>query len=205
MEFLDGQSLADRIAKGPMPLRDALECAAQVADALSKAHRQGIVHRDIKPGNVILTKEGAKLLDFGLAKARPAARAIETEATRTVASFPASQAGIVVGTVPYMAPEQLEGCEADARTDIFAFGAMLYEMLCGRRAFHGESQASIIAGIMTGDPAPLIELPTHNARLGRASGAAVPCQGPGQTLAVGRRYRPPSRGHPGGTASADIF
>ncbi len=160
MEFLDGQSLANRIAKGPMPLREALECAAQVADALSKAHRQGVVHRDIKPGNVILTKEGAKLLDFGLAKARPVLSAVDATATQSVTSFPVTQAGVVVGTVPYMAPEQLEGHEADARTDIFAFGAMLYEMLSGRRAFDGASQASVIASIMTADPPSLAERQT---------------------------------------------
>ncbi len=157
MEYLDGQSVAERVAKGPMPLREALECAAQVADALSKAHRQGVVHRDIKPGNVIITKEGAKVLDFGLAKARPARRAVEAAATQSIPSSPVTQAGIVVGTVPYMAPEQLEGRETDARTDIFAFGAMLYEMLSGRRAFDGASQASVIASIMTADPPPLTE------------------------------------------------
>jgi len=157
MEFVEGQSLADRIARGPLPLREALEVAAQIADALSKAHRHGIVHRDIKPGNVILTKEGAKLLDFGLAKARPAAQAIEATATQSISSSPLTQAGVIVGTVPYMAPEQLEGRETDARTDIFAFGAMLYEMLTGRRAFEGETQASIIAGIMTADPPSFAE------------------------------------------------
>ncbi len=157
MEYLDGQSLADRIARGPMPLREALEFSAQVADALSKAHRQGVIHRDIKPGNVILTKEGAKLLDFGLAKARPAAQSLEATATQSISSSPLTQAGVIVGTVPYMAPEQLEGRETDARTDIFAFGAMLYEMITGRRAFEGETQASIIARIMTANPPPFAE------------------------------------------------
>ncbi len=156
MEFLDGQSLAERLIKGPLTLREAIEVGAQVADALSKAHRSGIIHRDIKPGNVILTKEGAKLLDFGLAKARVPAEG-EAGATLSIGSTPITQAGSVTGTVPYMAPEQLEGRETDARTDIFAFGAMLYEMLSGRRAFDGGSQASIIAAIMTSDPPSLVE------------------------------------------------
>jgi eukaryotic-like serine/threonine-protein kinase len=155
MEYLDGQSLADRLVKGPLPLREVLEIGAQVADALSRAHRQGIIHRDIKPANVILTKEGAKLLDFGLAKARPSAA--DAGKTLSIGSTPLTQAGFVAGTVPYMAPEQLEGLETDARTDIFAFGAMLYEMLSGRRAFDGGSQASIIAAIMTSDPPSFAE------------------------------------------------
>ena len=157
MEYLEGQSLAERIAKGPLPLKEVLTYGAQVADALSKAHRQGIIHRDIKPGNVILTKEGAKLLDFGLAKARPKGPSVEVGATLSIGSSPITQAGYIAGTVPYMAPEQLEGKETDARTDIFAFGALLYEMLSGRRAFGGDSQASIIAAIMTGDTPSLTE------------------------------------------------
>jgi eukaryotic-like serine/threonine-protein kinase len=161
MELLDGPSLADRVAKGPLPLREALEYAAQIADALGKAHRQGVVHRDVKPGNIILTKEGAKLLDFGLAKARAAASDADMTATLTATSQPLTQPGMVVGTVPYMAPEQLDGREADARSDIFSFGAVLYEMLSGRRAFQGEGQASVIASILTAEP-PTLAAPPLN-------------------------------------------
>ena len=132
MEFLDGQTLAERLHQGRLPLAQALEYGAQIADALSAAHHHGIVHRDLKPANIVLTKNGAKLLDFGLAKFRPVALPVATAAT---AAQPAvTVPGIVLGTVPYMAPEQLEGKAADARTDLFAFGCVLYEMLTGRRA-----------------------------------------------------------------------
>ncbi|MBP1653861.1 MAG: serine/threonine protein kinase [Bacteroidetes bacterium] len=171
MELLEGPSLADRIARGALPLREALEYGAQIADALGKAHRQGVVHRDIKPGNIILTKEGAKLLDFGLAKGRHAGAGEDIAATMTVTSQPLTQPGMIVGTVPYMAPEQLNGRDADARTDIFAFGAVLYEMLSGRRAFQGEGQASVIAGILTAEPpalaAPPLNVPPAVERLVR--------------------------------------
>ncbi|HEX2059923.1 MAG TPA: protein kinase, partial [Thermoanaerobaculia bacterium] len=154
MELLEGETLADRIARGPLPLDDALRIGVEIADALDKAHRRGIVHRDLKPGNVMLTRAGAKLLDFGLA------RSMDTEnigphsatlAAPTVAK-PLTEEGTIVGTFQYMAPEQLEGQPADARTDIFAFGALLYEMLTGRRAFSGKSRASVIAAILAAEP-----------------------------------------------------
>lgn len=160
MEHLEGQSLAERLERGPLPVREVLTIGAQVADALAKAHRHGILHRDIKPGNVMLTKAGAKLLDFGLAKARPGMAALEDGRTVSMTRGPMTEAGLVVGTVPYMAPEVLEGKEADARVDIFALGAMLYEMVAGRRPFGGESQASLIAAILTAEPAPLTEAAT---------------------------------------------
>jgi dipeptidyl aminopeptidase/acylaminoacyl peptidase/predicted Ser/Thr protein kinase len=151
MEYLEGETLSDRLAKGPLPLEQTLRYGVEIADALDKAHRQGIVHRDLKPGNVMLTKSGVKLLDFGLAKALPTAGKAEG-----LTSLPTQQGltqeGTILGTFQYMAPEQLEGKDADARTDIFAFGAVLYEMATGRKAFSGASQASLISSIMTADP-----------------------------------------------------
>ena len=162
MEHLEGQTLAHRLRKGPVPFEQALDLGAAIADALAAAHRAGIVHRDLKPANVMLVKSGAglqaKLLDFGLAKlkAQPAAAAAGISALST--EGPATTPGAILGTVPYMAPEQLEGKEADARTDLFAFGCVLYEMLTGRRAFAGETEASVISAIMTGDPPPVSSL-----------------------------------------------
>src|SRR6266542_4057076 len=130
MEYLEGETLADRLARGPLPLEQTLRYGVETADALDKAHRQGIVHRDLKPGNVMLTKSGVKLLDFGLAKVMaPASPQSGLTALPTVAgSTPLTQEGTILGTFQYMAPEQLEGKEADARSDIFALGAALYEM-----------------------------------------------------------------------------
>src|SRR4029078_11323648 len=150
MEFVEGRTLADRLRRGPVTPDEALRIAIEVADALDGAHRQGIVHRDLKPGNIMLTKSGAKLLDFGLAKS--AAILVSTESTTH--HKPMTQEGTIVGTFQYMAPEQLEGVEADARTDIFAFGLVLYEMLTGRRAFEGKSQHRLIAPILSVDPDP---------------------------------------------------
>jgi serine/threonine protein kinase len=154
MEYIEGETLADRLARGPLSFEQALRYGIQITDALDKAHRQGVVHRDLKPGNVMLTKSGVKLLDFGLAKLTEtdssksggALSALPTEAK------PLTEKGAILGTFQYMAPEQLEGKEVDARTDIFAFGAMTYEMLTGRRAFAGKSQASLISAIMKDDP-----------------------------------------------------
>ncbi len=169
MEYLEGETLSERLARGPLPLEQTLRYGIEIADALDKAHRQGIVHRDLKPANVMLTKSGVKLLDFGLAKTfersldatrreqaaaehDPMARSSLT-ALPTVAGNPnLTAAGTILGTFQYMAPEQLEGKDADARTDIFAFGAALYEMATGRKAFTGASQASLISSIMTTDP-----------------------------------------------------
>ena len=129
MEYLEGDTLAQRLKKGAVPLEQVLEIAGEIADALNKAHRQGITHRDLKPGNIMLTKSGAKLLDFGLAKLRPSgtmgADGFSAAATQ---SEPLTGRGTILGTLQYMAPEQVEGKEADHRTDIFAFGALVYEM-----------------------------------------------------------------------------
>src|SRR5262245_40133985 len=129
MEYLEGQTLAQRLEKGTLPLDEALKIAIEIADALDKAHRQGVVHRDLKPSNVMLTKSGAKLLDFGLAKLKQETQQPTLSALPTNADVTAK--GTILGTLQYMAPEQLEGEEADARTDVFAFGAMLYEMVTG--------------------------------------------------------------------------
>jgi serine/threonine protein kinase len=153
MQYLEGETLADRLTKGALPLDQALRIAIDVAGALNVAHRAGIVHRDLKPGNIMLTKAGAKLLDFGLAKT---GRSVVAGAGLSM--LPTTPPGLTVqgtilGTFQYMAPEQLEGHEADARTDIFAFGAVTYEMLTGKRAFAGKSQAMLIAAIMSSEPA----------------------------------------------------
>ncbi|MEE9229085.1 MAG: serine/threonine-protein kinase, partial [Acidobacteriota bacterium] len=157
MEHLEGETLGKRLLKGALPAEEALTYAVQIADALDKAHRQGVVHRDLKPGNIMLTRSGAKLLDFGLAKQTADARPSLSSATQTESS-PLTAEGTVVGTFQYMSPEQLEGKEADARTDLFAFGAVLYEMVTGKRAFEGKSQASLIAAIMSADPPPVSTL-----------------------------------------------
>jgi len=163
MELLDGESLGTRLERGPLKLEEALKYGAQIAEGLAAAHKQGIVHRDLKPGNVVLTKSGAKVLDFGVAKLRE--EQVVEMATRTT---PLTSAGAMVGTVQYMAPEQLEGKPVDHRADLFAFGALLYEMLTGKRAFPGQSQASVIAAILTNDPRPLSELvPTSPPSLDR--------------------------------------
>ena len=154
MEYLDGQTVAQRLEKGALPLDQALQIAIDMADALDKAHRQGIVHRDLKPANIMLTKAGAKLLDFGLAKLKPPEQAGGLSALPTQPAD-LTQQGAILGTFQYMAPEQLEGQEADARTDIFAFGAVVYEMVTGKKAFEGKSQASLITAIMSADPPDL--------------------------------------------------
>ena len=156
MEYLDGETLAARLARGKLPLDQALQYSIQIADALATAHRAGIIHRDLKPANVILTKAGATLLDFGLAKLRP--HAVVNGRTATTAE-PLTGHGTILGTLQYMAPEQLEGKEADARTDIFAFGAMVYEMAAGRRAFDASSSASLIGAILRDEPPPMSALP----------------------------------------------
>jgi len=154
MEYLEGETLADRLGRGALSVEQTLRYGVQIADALDKAHRQGIVHRDLKPGNVMLTKSGVKLLDFGLAKAMEAPGAPSgVTSFPTVAGSPAlTQEGTILGTFQYMAPEQLEGREADARTDIFAFGCVLYEMATGKKAFEGRTQASLISAILRDDP-----------------------------------------------------
>jgi eukaryotic-like serine/threonine-protein kinase len=154
MEYLEGQTLAERLKKGALPLPDVLRYAIDIAGALAAAHRHGIVHRDLKPANIKLTKTGAKVLDFGLAKIR--AGDIAGDSTRTVDTV--TEEGVILGTLQYMAPEQLEGKEADGRSDIFAFGAVVHEMATGKKVFEGKSRASIMAAILEREPPSLTTL-----------------------------------------------
>src|SRR5437879_2438290 len=159
MEYLEGETLAQRLLKGPLPLEQVLLYAIEISDALDKAHRKGVTHRDLKPGNIMLTKSGTKLLDFGLAKLKQEVAPANVQLSQlTTASAPLTAAGAIVGTLQYMAPEQLEGKEVDARTDIFAFGAVVYEMATGKRAFEGKSQASLIAALLEREPPAMVSL-----------------------------------------------
>jgi len=159
MEFLDGQTLADRLMKGPLTLDEVLKHGIEICEGLEKAHKTGVTHRDLKPGNIMLTKSGTKLMDFGLAKATPATAPPASSLTMTFsgpsADQPLTARGMIVGTFQYMSPEQVEGKEADARSDIFALGAVLYEMATGKRAFEGKTTASVIAAVLERDPAPI--------------------------------------------------
>ncbi len=183
MEHLEGETLGDRIAKGPVPIPQALTWAMQIASALNAAHRQGILHRDLKPGNVMVTASGVKLLDFGLAKivtgAVDGSGALSVTAPPTQ-SAPLTAQGTIMGTFQYMAPEVVEGDEADARADIWAFGCVLYEMLTGRRAFAGKSQASLFGAILKEDApsvaAVLPEVPPALDRIVRTCLAKDPNQ-----------------------------
>src|SRR5712692_5109796 len=155
MELLEGETLTDRLARGPLPLDQTLRYGTEIADALDKAHRQGIVHRDLKPGNVMLTKSGVKLLDFGLAKVLDPAGPVESLTSAPTTAKDITREGAILGTLSYMSPEQLEGKSADAGTDIFALGVVLYEMGTGKKAFTGTSQASLISAILTTEPLPV--------------------------------------------------
>jgi predicted Ser/Thr protein kinase len=157
MEYLEGETLADRLKRGPLPLPEAVTAAIQIAAALDEAHRHGIVHRDLKPGNVVLTSSGVKLLDFGLAKLAET-NAPEDSSHLPTEAKPLTSEGAILGTFQYMAPEQIEGKEADARTDLFALGVVLYEMLTGKKAFEGKTQASLIAAILEREPASVSTL-----------------------------------------------
>ena len=159
MEYLEGETLAQRLQKGALPLEQVLQFAIEISDALDKAHRKGVTHRDLKPGNVMLTKSGTKLLDFGLAKLKQEAAPENVSfSDLPTAADPLTAQGTILGTLQYMAPEQVEGKEVDARTDIFAFGAVVYEMATGKRAFEGKTQASVIGAIMSSDPPPISSL-----------------------------------------------
>src|SRR5260370_31043566 len=157
MECVEGETLAKRLEKGTLPLEQVLKYGMQIGDALDKAHRSGVVHRDLKPGNIMLTATGAKLLDFGLAKpAAPLTSA--TMFTEVTQDSPVTEQGTIVGTFQYMSPEQVEGKDVDARSDIFSFGAVLYEMLTGQRAFLGKSHLSVASAILEKEPEPISKL-----------------------------------------------
>jgi Tol biopolymer transport system component/predicted Ser/Thr protein kinase len=160
MEYLEGETLAERLKKGQLPLSQVLQYSIEIANALDKAHRKGITHRDLKPNNILLTKSGTKLLDFGLAKLRQDAAPGSSLSQLPTANEGITAQGTILGTLQYMSPEQLEGKtnEIDARTDLFAFGAVVYEMATGRKAFDGESQASVIARILDSDPPSMVSL-----------------------------------------------
>ena len=155
MEYVEGETLSARLARGALPVHDAIVCARDVARAVDAAHRRGVIHRDLKPSNIMLTKAGAKLLDFGLAKVSDADAAVDDGTSTRSADI--SRDGAVMGTLRYMAPEVLSGFAADARSDVFSLGAVLYEMLAGEPPFKGANNARIIAAILTEDPPPLLE------------------------------------------------
>ncbi|HET6463244.1 MAG TPA: protein kinase [Candidatus Krumholzibacteria bacterium] len=163
MELIEGETLATRLAKGALPLADTLRIGGEIADALDRAHRAGIVHRDLKPGNIMLTRSGAKLMDFGLARASglapaPGSGTLGALTQSPTVAHPLTAEGTIVGTFQYMSPEQLEGKEADASSDVWALGCVLYEMATGKRAFEGKSQASLITSIMGSEPAPISQV-----------------------------------------------
>ncbi|MEK7750678.1 MAG: serine/threonine-protein kinase, partial [Acidobacteriota bacterium] len=162
MEYMEGETLAARIARGALPLDQALIFAVQIADALDRAHRAGVTHRDVKPSNIMLTRDGVKVLDFGLAKSKS-----KPEPEQETLTAALTTEGTVLGTPQYMAPEQFEGKEADARSDIWAIGAVLYEMFTGQKAFQGKSYSSLVGAILSADPGPMSVKPFTPAALER--------------------------------------
>src|SRR5215469_16084297 len=182
LEYLEGETLAERLKKGPLPIEQVLKYAIEISDALDKAHRKGITHRDLKPNNILVTKSGAKLLDFGLAKLKQEATPIRSLSQRATVDSAMTAEGTILGTLQYMAPEQVEGKsnEVDARTDIFAFGALVYEMPTGKKAFEGKTQASVMAKILEVDPPSIVSLqPTTPPALDRVAKRCL-CKEPDQ-------------------------
>ena len=158
MELMEGETLAERLKRGALPAEQVRRYGMEIAEALDRAHRQGIVHRDLKPGNIMMTPSGAKLMDFGLAKPGGVRNGVSGLTAVPTQTTPLTAEGTLVGTFQYMSPEQLEGKEADARSDIFSLGAVLYEMATGKRAFEGKSQISVMAAILEKEPVPMSEI-----------------------------------------------
>ena len=158
MEYLEGETLAERLKKGPLPLDQVLQCAIEIANALDKAHRKGITHRDLKPGNIMLTKSGTKLLDFGLAKLKKDTAPANVTLSKVPTEDAVTAQGTILGTLQYMAPEQLEGKAVDARTDIFVFGAVVYEMATGKKAVRGQKSGELDRQDLETDPPPMSSL-----------------------------------------------
>jgi Tol biopolymer transport system component/predicted Ser/Thr protein kinase len=208
MEFLDGETLADRLSKGPLPREQVLRYGIEIGEGLDRAHKAGVVHRDLKPGNVMVTKSGVKLMDFGLAKLK--SEIVPGVLTAVTSDEKLTTDGTIVGTFQYMAPEQLEGQEADARTDIFAFGEVLYEMATGKPAFSGKTRASLIAAILSSDPRPVTELaPATPPALDRVIKRCL-AKDPEERWQTARdlvselKWIAESGGHAGGTASSAL-
>ena len=155
MEYIEGETLSKIIERGPLPLDKALSYAVQIVDALAAAHAKGVIHRDLKPGNIIITKNGAKVLDFGLAKISTEKISAESAANIQTVTEPITRAGAVLGTLYYMSPEQVEGKETDERSDIFSFGVVFYEMITGQRPFTGDTQAAVLAALLKDQPPPM--------------------------------------------------
>ena len=201
MEHLDGKSLAERLASGPLPLEQALDVAIQLSDALGRAHGNGVVHRDVSPANVMLTKSGAKLLDFGLATLVAPEPGQDPSRIRTHLDPLRHR---LIGTPYYMSPEQAKGQPADRRSDIFSMGVLLYEMVTGRRPFDGTNLVSVLASILRDPQAPVTRLNPASAGPARADCRQVPREGPraalAERVAAPAPPREPSRGSPVGRA-----
>ena len=194
MELVEGQTLADRLVRGPLPVAEALAIAVQIADALETAHEKGIVHRDLKPANVKVTPDGmVKVLDFGLAKAVETEATVSNAANSPTLSMLASQAGVILGTAAYMSPEQAKGFPADHRSDVFSFGSVLFEMLSGRQPFQGDTAPEVLASVLVREP-ELTRLPQQSQSAPRRSGSPLPREVAEAALAGDRRRARRARG-----------